>query len=199
MTAQASGLILYQVRDPPDLTPIKSGSDLRRAGKIKMRNKSKGFTLIELLLVMAIIFIGMSVGTTSFMRYSKSQDLTQASADVVSLLNNARINAVTQTLPQPIGACTPPPPPAPLPPINLQYIVRITSPTAYEMNVYYNGVCSKVKTGKLPSGVTFTLVPNEIYFLTATGTSPAGGAITLNGTYGSKQITIDVAGNITKQ
>lgn len=184
-------------RKPSQFSKMRSTGALRYSMGSWYRNDS-GFTMVEMLVVFAILVIGSTAGIASFKRFGEAKKLDVAASEVESSLNNARINAVTQTLPQSVVPCTEPLPPVPPPPVNLQYIVSITSATAYEMDVFYNGVCSRVKAGKLPTGVTFTLVPNLIYFLTSTGTSPAGGSVTLNGAYGSKQIIIDTAGNITK-
>jgi hypothetical protein len=104
---------------------------------------------------------------------------------VVSLLSNAKINAVTQSM---LGSCTQQ---------LLKYSVKVTSNRAYEMDVYCNSNSYPLKPQNLPNGVTFTTWPNEVYFLAGSGTSQ-GGAIIINGANGStKQIIIDAAGNIT--
>lgn len=168
-----------------------------------MRNeKYRGFTLIELLVVFAILFIGSTAGIASFRRFGGAKALDTAAAEVESLLNSARISAVTQTFPRPPIVCNSP----------LQkYSVRITSNQAYEMRVCCNGVRSTInsKRFKLPTGVTFTVNSDEIFFAAATGipTSPvctstlplpADKTIILTGTGGPKTIKIDTAGNITR-
>ncbi len=160
-----------------------------------MRNeKYSGFTLIELMVVFAIIFVGSVAGIASFRSFGDAKKLDTSASEVESFLNNARINAVTQTIPSAPIVCIPPKK-------WVKYSVKIASADTYVMNVYCDNDISTLKTKKLPTGVTFAvLLPpnNEIFFLISTGTSPAGGMITLNGTGGSKQITIDTAGNITK-
>lgn len=154
----------------------------------------RGFTLIELLVVFAILIVGSTAGMASFRRIADSKALDVSAAEVESLLNNARISAVTQTIPQPPIVCI-------FPKKWKMYSVRIISGNSYEMGIYCDGDRTTIKTGKLPTGVTFNVLPapnNEIFFLTTTGTSPAAGTITLIGTVGQKQITIDTSGNITR-
>lgn len=171
-----------------------------------MRNK--GFTLIELMVVFAIIFIGSTAGIATFSKFGEAKKLDSAAAEFESLLNNARINAVTQTSPPSPIACT-----------DAQgftqmqkYGITITNNQTYEMGVCCNGVRSTInnKVFKLPAGVRFSVNSDNIYFKVATGTSNTGvpvctsnssvlKTITLIGVSGSKWIRIDTAGNITKQ
>lgn len=154
---------------------------------------NRGFTLVELLVVMAIIFVGSTAGIASFRRFGEAKVLDTSAAEVESLLNNARINAVTQTYPPSSIACTS------LQKYSIRITHNITPPDSYEMDVYCDGTRSTIpgKIRTLPAGVTFAAT-DEFVFLVGSGTSPASGSITLNGTGGAKTITIDTAGNITK-
>lgn len=154
-----------------------------------MRNEYRGFTLIEILVVMAILLVGLTAGMASYSRFGEAKKLDTTAAEVESLLNNARINAVTQTYPPVSIACS-----------SLQsYSIKIIAVNSYEMDVYCDGTGSTIpgKTKILPTGVTFAAT-GEVVFLVGSGTSPAAKTITINGTGGSKTITIDLMGNITK-
>lgn len=150
--------------------------------------------MVELLVVFVLIIVGSTAGIASFSRFGEAKKLDVSASEVESFLNNARINAVTQTIPQSPVVCI-------SPKKWKMYSVEVISINTYEMNVYCDNDITILKTKKLPGGVTFSVLPvpdNEIFFLISTGTSPAGGMITLNGTGGTKQIIIDTAGNITK-
>lgn len=151
-----------------------------------MRSESRGFTLIELMVVMAILLIGTSVGMASFMKYGKSQDLTQASADVASWLNNAKTNAVVQSFPPPCIQL-----------LTMYSIKTNSASNTYEMWVYCNGTSFLLKNQKLPSGVTFDVGTSaEITFAAASGVS-SGGTIKVKNVSKTNTIIIDTVGNIT--
>lgn len=149
----------------------------------------RGFTLVELLVVLAIFFIITTAGTITFSRYNTSQVLESSSKSIITFLNSAKVNAVTQTMP---GSCTQ----------NLQmYSVKIIDSLTYELWGYCNGTSSSLKTQKLPNTVSFDAgTSGEITFNAGTGLSNGGSiklSIKLNGTYSTKNITIDTSGNIT--
>lgn len=155
----------------------------------------RGFTLIELLVVFAILFIGSTLSIASFRRFGDARILDVAAAEVESFLNYARVNAVTQTIPE-ASVCTPPKK-------WRKYSVKILDTDTYEMDAYCDNDITIIKTKDLPSEVTFIVLPspnNEISFQIGTGTltPSAVRTITLNGAYGAKTISIDTAGNITK-
>lgn len=157
----------------------------------------RGFTLIELLVVVGIIFVGSIAGIGGFRQYVASKKLDTAAAEVESLLNNARINSVTQTLPPSTILCTDGGGYSQM----RGYSVSITSITTYEMRVNCNGsfITINSKKYKLPDQVTFEVASDEISFRAASGnsTSASDKTIRIIGPYGSKQIKIDPAGNIT--
>lgn len=56
--------------------------------------KQKGFSLIEILLVISIIFIIASIASPNLSEFKKQQTLKNTTADIVSLLNEARNNTI---------------------------------------------------------------------------------------------------------
>ena len=64
----------------------------------------RGFTLLELVVVFSVIAIISTVGVVSFSNYNKSQELSQAVSDIVTLLNSAKSNSLSQIKPE---ACSP--------------------------------------------------------------------------------------------
>ncbi len=152
---------------------------------MKKISTSRGFTLIEIVVICAIFFIVTTVGMVSFTQFTSSQTLQSSSQDIISILNTARINAVTQTMP---GACTQ----------QLQrYSVKFIPPITYEMWAYCNGTGSVLKNQKLPDGVTFnTGTSAEITFLVASGLS-SGGTINLKDASSTRSVQVDTAGNIS--
>lgn len=154
-----------------------------------------GFTLVELLIVFAIIFVGSTAGIAGFRRFGEAKALDTSASEVESMLNSARINAVTQTIPvSPV--CI-------LPKKWVKYSVKIVNTNTYQLNAYCDNDVTTLKTNKLPTGVTFTVPAspdNETFFQMGTGTLTPSipKSVTLNGAVGPKQITIDIVGNITK-
>ena len=69
-----------------------------------MRNKSQilnlkfqsGFTLIELIVVFTVIAILSTIGTISFVSYSRTQTLNQTTNDLVQTLNTAKSLSASQ-------------------------------------------------------------------------------------------------------
>lgn len=153
-----------------------------------MRNE-KGFTLVEILVVFVILFVTSTAGIASFRRYDYAKRLDASVAEVESLLNNAKINAVTQTVPSVCNQTNPQ---------VSKYSVRINAPDTYTLNVYCNPGTFSIKTKRLHSDVTFAAAPdNEIIFFAGSGSSQGSHTITFTGMYGIKSIVVDPAGNIT--
>lgn len=62
---------------------------------MRAMNNQKGFTLLEILVVFSIMAVLSGLGFTSFVSYSRSQQLTQAASNIKLLLNQARFNAIS--------------------------------------------------------------------------------------------------------
>jgi prepilin-type N-terminal cleavage/methylation domain-containing protein len=58
--------------------------------------RQKGFTLIELIVVFTVIAILSTIGTVSFVGYSRTQTLNQATSDLVQSLNLAKSLSASQ-------------------------------------------------------------------------------------------------------
>lgn len=66
---------------------------------MKYQGNSQGFTFIELLVVFSITAILSTLGIASFLSYSRSQDLRNATYDLSTLLNSAKSNSQAQVKP----------------------------------------------------------------------------------------------------
>src|SRR3990167_1262351 len=71
--------------------------------ELRIKNK-KGFTLIELLVAFVVIAVLSTIGIASFVSYSRSQALTQATNDLATTLTVARSRAQAQVKPS-TGVC----------------------------------------------------------------------------------------------
>ena len=58
--------------------------------------RQNGFTLIELIVVFTVIAILSTIGTVSFVSYSRTQTLNQATSDLVQTLNLAKSLSASQ-------------------------------------------------------------------------------------------------------
>ena len=74
-----------------------NGNAIRELKKrIGLLENGAGFTLLELIVVFSVIAIISTVGVVSFSNYNKSQELSQAVSDIVTLLNSAKSNSRSQ-------------------------------------------------------------------------------------------------------
>lgn len=62
-------------------------------------SKQAGFTLIELMVAMTIMVLLSSVGISSFVTYSRSQSLQNATQDIVTMLQLAKASSNSQVKP----------------------------------------------------------------------------------------------------
>lgn len=62
--------------------------------------RSSGFTLIELIVVFSVLSIVSTIGIVSFVNYDKAQQLSGSVSNVVSLLNLAKSNSLSQVKPE---------------------------------------------------------------------------------------------------
>lgn len=62
----------------------------------------KGFTLIEIIIVFSVLAIISVTGIAAFLNYSRSQALSAATAEIVTMLNTAKSRSVSQKIINPI-------------------------------------------------------------------------------------------------
>ena len=149
-----------------------------------MRNQ-KGFTLAEILVVFAIFSIISAVGIVSFAQYSTAHALTASTANLVSLLQYTKINALTQVMP---SLCTQQ---------LTKYRLRVLSDTVYEMAADCDGKTYSLRSYSLSKGVRFDAGGTKDVVFLVGGTTSSGGTIILHGMFSSETIQIDEAGNVT--
>lgn len=161
-----------------------------------LRNR-KGFTLIELIVVFSVIAVLSTIGAASFVSYSRTQTLQQATNDFISVLNTAKARSASQVKPSPTCSSS----------SELQgYSVTVTvtgSANTYALNVICSGTTTQLSSYTLPGGVTFnsgTAVPpsttTNIRFSILTGGVTGTGNVVLYSFGSTKTVTINSAGGI---
>jgi prepilin-type N-terminal cleavage/methylation domain-containing protein len=151
-----------------------------------------GFTLIELLIIIAVIGMLSSLGVSSFIGYSRSQTLSQATANFVNTLNTAKSKAYSQVKPDLLAACSG---------NNTLngYIVSLTS-NSYLLNVSCSGGPPSTLSTTSLGNITITPAPKTIFFQVLTGGVVGDGKVTITDSYGkSKTVTISPIGVIKVQ
>ena len=66
---------------------------------------SAGFTLIEMLVVFSLLFIFSTVGIVSYVQFTNIQSLDASTAEFSTMLNTARMRAVSQVVPAVATIC----------------------------------------------------------------------------------------------
>lgn len=165
------------------------------------RRISSGFTIIELIVVFSVLAIISTVGIASFVTYTNSQKLRNASLEIRTMLQQARSQSLAQVKPASCGT--------------LQgYVVRVccvpsgsNCPTCLSAGNYeLDALCSSVPSGvlmtskTLPDGVSINnngTSQRSFQFIPISGGVVQGGMITLDGVNGQKQIaTVSATGVI---
>jgi prepilin-type N-terminal cleavage/methylation domain-containing protein len=145
---------------------------------------SAGFTLIELVVVFSIMAVLGTVGIASFVSYSRSQSLQQATNDLLTTLNTAKADAVSQIKPADCQNKT----------LN-GYQVVLLNTTSYQLQAICNGSLETTPPSPtpLPTGVSFSsITPMTIRFDVLTGGVTGYGQITIIGASGTSPKTITV-------
>jgi prepilin-type N-terminal cleavage/methylation domain-containing protein len=153
--------------------------------------KKNGFTLVELIIVTAVIGVLSAVGTAGFIDYSSTAKLNAAANDVVTLLNVAKSNALSQLKDHP--AC-----------ISSElngYKVRIVNSTRYDLIVRCGNIdrlLPAIAAKTLPADITFTSpIASFLFPVLRTGATIAGsGTIVVSGFGKTRNVIVDSAGNI---
>ncbi len=153
---------------------------------VAVRNKS-GFTLIELMTVIAIVAIVLAFATPPFLQWLKNKALVEASDQVFSDLQNARLRAVKENANVLVAFDT----------ANQSYRVFIDKNLN---NQYDASTDTSLWTGNLPSGITFSSVSfggAAWIGFTGMGTATSSGSLVLAGSNAkTQQITVDLPGTI---
>lgn len=151
-----------------------------------------GFTLVELIIVTAVIGILSAIGSAGFIDYSSTAKLNAAANELVTTLNVAKSNSLSQVK-DPLKC--------PLPSDILNgYIVRIVNSTRYDLLVRCGGTdrLPAIATKTLPANITFSSpIASFLFPVLKTGAIITGsGTITITGFGKTKTVTVDSAGNI---
>ncbi len=157
-----------------------------------------GLTLMELLLVFSIIAILSVFGTAAFINYNQSQKVSNASLEVVNILNLAKSRAASQVKPSSctgvlsgykVGLC------------KLDPNVCLSSEINYDYALY--AVCGNevispaIEKKKLPEGITFdTSSATSFSFKVLSGGVNQAGVTKINGFGQGKCVTINDIGSI---
>lgn len=145
-----------------------------------MKNKfnNKGFTIIELIVVFSVIAILSTIGVASFVSYSRSQTLVQATNDFVNILNTAKARSAAQIKPSQCNSAS-----------TLDgYGVSVNIvPRTYVLNVICSGITTTLSTLTLPVNVSFNsatgnppTTTTSIFFSVLTGGVTGAGNVVLS-------------------
>jgi len=154
---------------------------------------SEGFTLIELVVAFSIMAILGTVGIASFVSYSRSQSLQQATNDLTMTINTARAKSLAQVSNICSGSGV----------FNGYDVVISTN--SYNLNAECSGSNVLIKSTPFPTGVSLHNPPSPpitITFAVLSGgvtVTPTAANIQIDGVSGSKKFTIDSGGNIQFQ
>lgn len=148
----------------------------------------RGFTLIELLVVISIIFTVSVAGVMSFRNYNNSQILETGVLTLESVLNTARIRAVSRVLPDNNPTC-----------LFQGYEVKLTSSGSYETDALCGTTEVRIgsQTGTLPGELELSGdIAAPIVFHVGDGTTNAR-TISITNDIKIKTISLDSTGNVT--
>ncbi|EKE05343.1 MAG: hypothetical protein ACD_19C00354G0004 [uncultured bacterium] len=152
---------------------------------MKISNVQKGFTLVELLIVIAVVGILAAITTVSFVDYYQNQIVQTAASELVSTLNLAKSNALSQVKPPACAALD-------------GYRVVIANGATYNLEVVCSGTPTTVNSKSLSSPPDFTgmIFPSSFLFEVLTGNVVNSGSSTINiSGYGKTQsITVSSTG-----
>ena len=177
-----------------------------------MRTASSGFTFIEILVTVAVAAALSAIGIAGFVSYSRSQALTAATSDVVTMLHLAKSKAQSQVKPSncnilvgyKVGLCQ-------LSSIDCQP-PETNNPSSGGKDYALYAVCSADSVNPLVVNDSKKLSNNNtiqfettgttstaIFFNVITGGVTGFGNIKISGYGNQKTITVDAVGNITVQ
>lgn len=171
-----------------DLGLIKKKIFKIKAHKIK---NFFGFTLIELIVVFSVIAVLSSIGLASFVSYSRSQLLQQASSDLASAIDIAKSRTISQTIPQGVS-CTG---------FNGYNVEIDTFNKNYTLNINCSGINTPIGSATtLPSGLNFDAqtTTTTISFSPLTNGVTGSGVVNITGYSQSRCVNIDSLGIVSQ-
>lgn len=157
-----------------------------------------GFTMIELIVVFSVMGVLSTIGLASFVSYSRSQVLQQATNDFTTFINSAKTRAASQV--KPSTQCT-------SLSILQSYSVTINIVArTYSLNVTCSGNSTVLQTTTLPQNVSFnsaTASPptttTNIIFPVLTGGVNGSGNVVISSYSLIKTVTVSPVGGILVQ
>ncbi len=169
----------------------------------KLQTSNKGFTIIEILVVFTVIAILAGIGITSFVAYSRSQQVSQTANNLKLLINEAKFNSLsvvksTRSEDGSVASC------------DGEALTGYTITVSGSNEIRLSQVCessgsSTIKTLTLPNGLSIISAnPSTncslIQFSTLSGNIiGAPCSIRLSGFSQSKTISVDAIGNTSVQ
>lgn len=153
------------------------------------QGQAEGFTLIELLLTISIIGILLAVGTGGFIDYTRTARLNAAANDLVTMLNLAKSNSISQLKYETL--CTG------FVLDGYKVSINVIMKT-YDLRVRCGGIdrSPAIVTKTLPNDIIFVSAPPSFLFPVLKGGVIGSGTITINGFGKTKTVIVDTAGNI---
>lgn len=164
----------------------------------KLIFNSSGFTMIELIVVFSIMAVLSTFGIASFVAYSRTQVLQQATNDLVNVLNTAKTRAASQIKPGPPCLATS---------ILQGYSLTVNiAARTYSLNIICSGTTTALSTTTLPTNVFFNSISGtppttatNIIFPILTGGTSGSGNIVLSSFGRTKTVVTSSVGGVSVQ
>lgn len=147
--------------------------------QVKFKNLNRGFSLVEVIVVLGVFALLAGISTATYSQFKTKSNLDIAVGSVVEAMRHAKANAE-----QVQG--------------DAKWGVEVLSNqiVVFKGSSYGTRDTSADQTLNLPGGITASGLA-EIVFEKVTGTTATVGTVTLSGSDGSKNISINEKGTIT--
>lgn len=164
----------------------------------KLIFNSSGFTMIELIVVFSIMAVLSTFGIASFVSYSRTQVLQQATNDLVNVLNTAKTRSASQIKPSSPCLATS---------ILQGYSLTVNiAARTYSLNIICSGTTTALSTTTLPTNVFFNSISGtppttttNIIFPILTGGTTGSGNIVLSSFGQTKTVVTSSVGGVSVQ